>query len=429
MERIRSALFLDFDNIYGGLFQLDRDAAYALADDPSRLLEALATHRLPSDERRDLLVLRAYLNPAGSIQDPERGNDSGRLYLSKFRPNLTRSGFEVVDCPALTYGQKNAADIRIVIDVLQSLHAHTYYDEFIIASSDADFTPVLRHLRASDRRTTILSTGTTAPAYRNIANVCLDATYLIELLGSGQARNDKVNDLEPAAEVAGGLAHAREQVQRAVEAHVGRSDGPMLLALLGSELRAEFGDAIEDTNWFGTGSLSSFVRRMGATSGICVEGHYLWDADKHSAPQTAAPSPQHMALPSRIEQICQITDLPRLSADSWRWTFELLAQYAENHTFNLTECTAMTRDRLAEEGHQVGRGAIGFITRGAMLGGTRLDSQEAPGADEIREALIRTTVARAQVSSLNLTAEDENELRRWLSGTNRAPESDGVRRC
>ena len=129
-----------------------------------------------------------------------------------------------------------------------------------------------------------------------------------------------------------------------------------------------------------------------------------------------------MALPPRIEQICQITDLPRLGADSWRWTFELLAQYAENHAFNLTECTATTRDRLAQEGHQVGRGAIGFITRGAMLGGTRLDSQQAPGADEIREAVIRTTVARAQVSSLNLTTEDENELRDWLSGTD--PESE-----
>ena len=171
MERIRSAFFLDFDNIYGGMYQLDRDAAYALADAPGRLLEALATRRLPSGGRRDLLVLRAYLNPAGFIQDSERGNDTDRLYLSRYRPNLTRSGFEVVDCPALTYEQKNAADIRIVIDVLQRLNAKTYYDEFIVASSDADFTPLLQHLRASDRRTTIISTGTTAPAYRNIASV------------------------------------------------------------------------------------------------------------------------------------------------------------------------------------------------------------------------------------------------------------------
>ena len=420
MERIRSALFLDFDNIYGGMYQLDRDAAYALADDPGRLLEALATRRLPSGGRRDLLVLRAYLNPAGFIQDSERGNDTGRLYLSRYRPNLTRSGFEVVDCPALTYGQKNAADIRIVIDVLQRLDATAYYDEFIIASSDADFTPLLQQLRASDRRTTIISTGTTAPAYRNIASVYLDAQDLIELLGGGETSNDALIVPGPAVTADSDVApQVREQVRHAAESHVASSDEPMLLSVLGSKLRDEFGDSI-DGEWFGTGSLSSFVRQMNTTSDIRAEGHYIWDANMHSAPRIAAPPPQR--LPPRIEQICQITDLPRLGADSWRWTFELLAQYAENHVFNLTECTATTRDRLAQEGHQVGRGAIGFITRGAMLGGTRLDSQQAPDADEIREAVIRTTVARAQVSSLNLTTEDENELRDWLSGT--TPESE-----
>ena len=420
MERIRSALFLDFDNIYGGMYQLDRDAAYALADDPGRLLEALATRRLPSGGRRDLLVLRAYLNPAGFIQDSERGNDTDRLYLSRYRPNLTRSGFEVVDCPALTYGQKNAADIRIVIDVLQRLNAKTYYDEFIVASSDADFTPLLQHLRASDRRTTIISTGTTAPAYRNIASVYLDAQDLIELLDSGQTGNGAVIASGPAATADSDVARerVREQVQLAAESHVARSDEPMLLSVLGSRLRDEFGDSIDD-KWFGAGSLGAFVRRMSTASDIRAAGHYIWDANRHSAPRVAVPL---LALPPRIEQICQITDLPRLGADSWRWTFELLAQYAENHAFNLTECTATTRDRLAEVGHQVGRGAIGIITRGAMLGGTRLDSQQAPGPDKIREAVIRTTVARAQVSSLNLTTEDENELRDWLSGTD--PESE-----
>lgn len=306
VERIRSALFLDFDNIYGGMFDLDRDTAYALADHPGRLLEALATHRLRPGARRDLLVLRAYLNPAGSVHDPERGNDNQRHFLSKYRPNLTRSGFEVVDCPALTFGQKNAADIRIVIDVLQSLHANASYDEFIIASSDADFTPLLQHLRASDLRTMIISTGTTAPAYRNIASVCLDAQNLIELLRRGQAGNGVVIDPGPVATVDSDSARAREQVQRVVEAHIAASDEPMLLSVLGSRLRGEFGDSI-DNNWFGTGSLSAFVRRMNTMSEIRTEGHYVWDADRHSTPQEAA-LPQPVELPPRITQICQITD-------------------------------------------------------------------------------------------------------------------------
>ena len=418
MKRIRSALFLDFDNIFGGLMQLDRQAALALAEEPGRWLDALATRRLPAGQRRDLLVRRAYLNPAGYVYDMERGNDSGRLYLSRFRPNLTQSGFEVVDCPALTYGKKNAADIRIVIDVLQSLDARPRYNEFIVASSDADFTPLLQRLRAGDRRTTIISAGTVAPAYRNIANIYLDATDLVDLLlGAHPPERDedavRANGTDDAAEQ---WAQTAQQVRHAICTEVSGSAEPVLLANLGQDLRHEFDHAINRSDWFGTGSLGAFVRVMGRSTSIRVQGHYVWDADRHAPPDQEEVSPTPVSVPQSIAQICRITDLPRLEADSWRWTFEALALYAANHDFNLTECTAWTRDQLSNEGFRVGRAAVGYIVRGAMYGGTRLDARPPPHADDIREALIRNTLDRAQASSLNLTDDDENQLRDWLSG-------------
>ncbi len=51
-----------------------------------------------------------------------------------------------------------------------------------------------------------------------------------------------------------------------------------------------------------------------------------------------------------------------------------------------------------------------------------LDSQPTPGPDEIREALIRYTADFAREIGLNLTTEDVNELRNWLSGENRESE-------
>lgn len=42
MLRITSALFLDFDNIFSGLLALDREAAFALAERPGRLLVPVA---------------------------------------------------------------------------------------------------------------------------------------------------------------------------------------------------------------------------------------------------------------------------------------------------------------------------------------------------------------------------------------------------
>jgi len=139
-HRIKSALFLDFDNIYGGLHALDYEQANAMANEPWLWLERILK-RASSDRKRDVLVKRAYLNPAGRVVN----RDGSRQYFSSIRPQLTRSGFEIIDCPSLTSTGKNAADIRIVMDVLEYLSRSSGYEEFIIASSDADFTPLLHH--------------------------------------------------------------------------------------------------------------------------------------------------------------------------------------------------------------------------------------------------------------------------------------------
>ena len=422
MERIRSALFLDFDNIFSGLIQLDRRAAYVLVDELGRWLNALATRALPTDARRDFLVRRAYLNPAGKIPDAERGNESGLLYFQKFRPNLTQSGFEVVDCPALTPGQKNAADIRIVIDILQSLDANTRYDEFIVASSDADFTPLLQRLRADDRRTMIISAGEAAPAYRSIADVFLDATALVDLLVDEDWPGKEAN-LPSAAMPDGQWAQVRDQALQAARKYIEGSDGPALLAELGLKLRSEFNDAIEQTNWFGARSLSAFVHL--ANSDFRTKGHYVWNPDKHPEPEDEEANPLPDSLPESVAQICRITDLPRLSTADWKATFEGIARYANTHEFNLTECTAWTRDHLAEMGIRVGRSAVGFIVRGAKFGDVRLDSRPAPSADDIRDALLQSIIARAQALTLNLTDDDESDLRDWLRGEGTAGEVAG----
>jgi len=41
MQVVRSALFIDFDNIFGGLLALERHAGLAFAQEPSRWLDRL----------------------------------------------------------------------------------------------------------------------------------------------------------------------------------------------------------------------------------------------------------------------------------------------------------------------------------------------------------------------------------------------------
>ena len=144
MGHRRSAMFIDFDNFFSGLLSSDPKAALELAERPSAWIHRLATH--DAHDVRRWLVLRCYMNPSGNIAHPLRPGE--RLYFSKFRPFFTQAGVEVVDCPSLTREAKNGADIRIVIDVMTALQHDTCYDEFVLASSDADFTPLLQVLRS-----------------------------------------------------------------------------------------------------------------------------------------------------------------------------------------------------------------------------------------------------------------------------------------
>ena len=144
-RRLRCALFVDFDNVYIGLQRLDPAAAEAFAGAPGRWLAALGTGSDSDGEfDRRFLVRSCYLNPS---------------VFAQFRPNFTRAGFRVVDCPSLTQQGKSSADINLVLDVVDALGAPARYDEFVIVSADADFTPVALRCRADDRRVTVLTAG------------------------------------------------------------------------------------------------------------------------------------------------------------------------------------------------------------------------------------------------------------------------------
>ena len=104
------------------------------------------------------------------------------------RHHFLRAGFEIVDCPPLTQQLKNSSDIRMVMDVRDYLTHDTYFDEFVILSGDADFTPVLHRLRAHARRTVIFANDYTAAPYTAISDSEVRESNLISLLLEGRYR-------------------------------------------------------------------------------------------------------------------------------------------------------------------------------------------------------------------------------------------------
>ena len=106
-----------------------------------------------------------------------------------------RAGLEVVDCPHLTSQFKNSSDIRIACDVRDYLDHPTRFDEFIILSGDADFTPVLLSLRSHNRQTIIYANDYTSPYYKAFSDGRIREEDLIRCLmqPEGQLTSDHMN--------------------------------------------------------------------------------------------------------------------------------------------------------------------------------------------------------------------------------------------
>ena len=236
---LRSALFVDFDNIYLGLQREDPVAAEQFATDPGRWLLWLQdklSHQLDDGRRRMILFRRCYLNPS---------------QFGRFRPYFTRSAFEVVDCPPLTSGGKTSADIHMVMDILDTLSHPTRFDEFILLSGDADFTPVLLRLSKHDRRSAVLAIGPASVAYKAACDLLIDQDMFLEdAIGATPSQATRAASGPSATTAMSELLHriADKVYERA------SASGELVATELPPIFR-EFPEFTSSTNWLGFNSL------------------------------------------------------------------------------------------------------------------------------------------------------------------------------
>lgn len=267
---MKSALFVDFDNVYSGLRRLDPACADLFARNPARWMEWLIDSlglpdHAPSEAKRRVLVRRCYLNPQA---------------YQRFRPSFNLAGFEIVDCPALTGEGKTSTDIHMVLDIVDLLQHEARYDEFIVFSADADFTPVLRKLRRWDRRTTVLAIGFPSAAYRASADLLIDQDDFV--------RNALGFDDEPEAKPAPQPERPREEIAsrafKLMRQAVAESAEPVPLSKLASLVLSKV-EGMDASSWAGFGGFRAFLESRGLSPlEVCWEGGgSVRDPERHSA--------------------------------------------------------------------------------------------------------------------------------------------------
>lgn len=416
-SRIRAAVFIDFDNIFSGLLDLDPGAARAFAQEPLDWLKRLAIVGA-GDAARSYLVRRCYMNPAGSRTHAALGTD--RVFFSRYRPYFTKAGFEVIDCPSLTLRHKNAADIRICLDIFESLSSQTRYDEYVIASGDSDFAPLLHRLRAADRRITVLAGSQTAIAYESLADLFLDEQDVIALMTGMSADTDHdapertLPDHAPARSPSGPTdAATLQRFREIVESALTSASVPIHLAALGLEVRSTMGDVVDESDWFGNQTLSRSINALGLPN-VVVVGQHAWVDGRHKPPPTPE-SHSRPELPEIVERVCRVTNAPMLDTTAWQKLFEAFGEYAAGeNSLTLAGCTRWVRDRLDAGGVAISRRAVSFVAQAAMYGGCALGQVPPPSAHDFAAAFLANTVNRAIAAGLELSPDELPVLTDWM---------------
>ena len=394
VRRLRCALFVDFDNVYLGLRRLDPAAAAAFAQEPGHWLASLETGTDADGEfARRFLIRACYLNPSA---------------FSEFRPNFTRAGFTVVDCPSLTQQGKSSADINLVLDAVDALAAPTRYDEFVIVSADADFTPLALRCRAADRRVTIVTASPAASAYRAVADTVVTADQLAELVRTTEPEVQVNGAAAPATGGRRATAPPATPARRAALRMVRSADRPVVGGVVAQAALAA--DQALRADWAGAGSFTAWLARD--VPEVATASNFVWDPTRFS--EADLPVAGSVDLPPLQRQVVAVTDIPNLPTERYRVLLEALAADVKAHPFDRPETARRVRDACQAAGEPIGRGSVNTVIAGVLYAGLALDT--AATAKVIATTWADNVVGLCRGARMDLSGADVAAIRAWVGG-------------
>ena len=117
------------------------------------------------------------------------------------------NGVDLIQVARVGIQNKNAADIRMAVDAMETLIVHPEVSVFVLVSGDGDYSPLVQRLREFGKW--VVGVGTEANASRKLVSVCSEYKYWGTL----------VAEVEPAARPAAAfdISEAERVLVRAFE--------------------------------------------------------------------------------------------------------------------------------------------------------------------------------------------------------------------
>jgi len=225
-DRLRIAVFIDFDNIEIGV-KNTLNASF----DAGLVLEALK-------ERGEVVSKMAY-------SDWQRAGGYSRA--------LTQHAIRMVQRNLTPGGDKNGADINLALDALEMAFTHPHINAFVIVGGDSDFISLVEKLKQYDKKVFVVGGQqfTSGIMQRN----CHEFIAYENLIGAGRrggsARGPKADRAD--------LAVVIPLVKRALKVMLERDVDPQLGLFKSTMLQL---DSTFNERTFGAGTFRDFAQKL-----------------------------------------------------------------------------------------------------------------------------------------------------------------------
>jgi uncharacterized protein (TIGR00288 family) len=266
-ERLKLAVFIDFDNIQIGVKDTLRKEF-----DVSVVLEALK-------ERGEVVSKIAYGEWSRS---PEQSRQ------------MTQHAVQLVQRNVTPRGDKNGADINLALDALEMAFTRDHINAFAIVGGDSDFITLVEKLKQYDKRVFVVGGRqfTSGILQRNCHEFI---AYENLLAGSGESSRGARSARTPggARQPAGRpLAVALPNIQRALKVLAEREVAPQLGLLKSTLLQLDPTFSERD---YGTGSFLEFIQKLQKARLVQLRkterGYLVETVEAESAKEPAGESP------------------------------------------------------------------------------------------------------------------------------------------
>jgi uncharacterized LabA/DUF88 family protein len=231
-ERLKIAVFVDFDNIEIGV-----KTTLGVAFDVGTILDAIK-------ERGEVVTKIAY-------GDWTRAGDYSRL--------LTQHAIKMVQRNLTPGGDKNGADINLALDALEMALTHDHINAYVIVGGDSDFLSLVEKLKQYDK--TVLVVGGRAFTSIILQRNCHEFIAYENLVNTQPSRRqqDRGGRSASATPQAQSIAQALPLVRRALKVLSEREVTPQLGLLKSTLLQL---DSTFSEKTYGAGSFRDFAEKL-----------------------------------------------------------------------------------------------------------------------------------------------------------------------